>query len=228
MTLLAMSKCVLCRRLVWIGVICVVVLLTAVGYALAQSAHPDSDGALIEKLRSGGYNLYVRHAATDWSQSDKINKHGDWVSCDPRQVRQLAHKGREDARELGAIFRSVGIRLGRVFASPYCRTMETARLISQQDAEPTTDMMNLRSAEFVGGREAVVARARRRLSKQPEEGLNNLFVAHGNLGRAATGQSLAEGEVLIVAPRGNSEFEIEGTLTLADLRQGQDRDGEPP
>ena len=48
--------------------------------------------------------------------------------------------------------------------------------------------------------------------------MNDLFVAHGNLGRAAMDQSLAEGEVLVVAPRGNGRFDIEGTLTLSDLK----------
>lgn len=214
----ATSKCVFSRRLLSIGAFCLIVLLTGVGTVSAQTGQPDSDATLIEKLRSGGYNLYVRHAATDWSQSDKINAHGDWVSCDPGEVRQLSEKGREDARELGAALRSLGIPLGQVFASPYCRTMDTARLISRQDVEATTDMMNLRSAAFVGGKEAVVARARERLSQLPAEGVNTLFAAHGNLGRAATGQNLAEGEVLIVAPRGNGAFDIEGTLTLADLK----------
>lgn len=218
MSPIAMSKRVFSKRRLSIGTLCAIVLFAMVGYVSAQTGEPDSNAVLIEKLRSGGYNFYVRHAATDWSQSDKINAYGDWASCDPGKVRQLSEKGREDAGELGATFRSLGIRLGKVLASPYCRTMETARLISRQDVEATTDIMNLRSAAFVGGREAVVARARKRLSQMPVEGVNNLFVAHGNLGRAAMGQSLAEGEVLIIVPRGNGEYDIDGQFTLADLK----------
>ncbi len=42
--------------------------------------------ALVQELRAGRYNVYFRHAATNWSQSDHIRKAGDWTSCDPSQV----------------------------------------------------------------------------------------------------------------------------------------------
>lgn len=213
-----MPKKVPLKRLVFVAVLSIAVLLAAAGQTLAQPAEPRAATVLIGKLKVGGYNLYVRHAATDWTQSDKIASHGDWRSCEPTRVRQLSQKGREDARELGAILRKLGVPLGQVFASPYCRTMETARLISGQEPQPTTDIMNLRSADFVGGREAVVARARARLSERPGAGANTLFVAHGNLGRAATNTSLSEGEVLVITPRGEGGFDIEGSLTLSVLR----------
>lgn len=218
MSPIAISRCLLSRRFLPAGALCILVSIAVAGAAAAQTAKSDPDALLIEKLRRGGYNLYLRHAATDWSQSDKINAYGDWVSCDPGKVRQLSEQGRGDARTLGAAFRALGIRLGRVFASPYCRAMETARLISGRDVEPTIDLMNLRSEAFVGGREAVVARARKLLSRPPAPGLNDLFAAHGNLGRAATGQSLGEGEVLVIAPRGNGQFDTVGRLTPARLK----------
>ncbi|MGI9384096.1 MAG: histidine phosphatase family protein [Methyloligellaceae bacterium] len=198
--------------------ICFLLLVSVAGEAAAQTAQPAPDPLLIEKLKRGGYNLYVRHAATDWSQSDKISAYGDWVSCDPGKIRQLSEEGRRVARTMGAAFRALGIRLGQVFASPYCRTMETAQLMSGQDVEPTIDLMNLRSEAYVGGRDAVVARARRRLSRRPADGVNDLFAAHGNLGRAATGQSLSEGEILVVKPMGNGRFDIVGTLTPMRLK----------
>jgi len=218
MTLVPISKLAPYRKFLPIEALCLIFLLIVIGDTSAQVGHSGANSALIEKLRVGGYNIYVRHTATNWSQNDKIHAHGDWVSCDPRQVRQPSEQGRKDARELGAVFRKLGIQLGKVFSSPYCRTRETALLISGQNAESTTDMMNLRSVGFVGGREAVIERARKRLSKPPARGVNDLFVAHGNLGRAATGKSLAEGEVLIVNPHGNGEFNIEGTLNLIDIR----------
>ncbi len=184
--------------------------------AFSQTAEPEP-AALIAKLRVGGFNLYVRHAATDWSQRDKINARGEWTSCDPAKVRQLSDVGRDQARRFGAALRALAVPLGRAYASPYCRTMETARLMSGLEVEATTDIMNLRSANYFGGRDAVVARARNRLSLSPPEGVNILFVAHGNLGRAATGESLAEGEILVVGPRGESRFVIEGRLKLDDL-----------
>lgn len=218
-TLLAIARVrrVSFARVLQIGVLCILLLSMAVGEVAAQVTPPGVDTSLVGKLKSGGYNLYVRHAATDWSQSDRIRAHGDWTSCDPDRIRQLSDEGRRTARKVGAALQLLGIRLGRVFASPYCRTMETAKLMSGRAAEPTTDLLNLRAASFVGGGEAVVARARRLLSEPPEAGVNDLFVAHGNLGRAATDTGLAEGELLVVAPRGDGRFDAVGTLTPAAL-----------
>ena len=212
-----MTICIFSRNLLLVGNLFVAILLVVHGPVSAQTGGLETAAALVVKLKSGSYNLYVRHAATDWSQGDKINAHGEWASCDPAEVRQLSDKGRDEARRLGAALKALAIPIGQAFASPYCRTMETARLMSGLKVEATTDLMNLRSARFVGGREAVVARARKRLSQRTPVGVNILFVAHGNLGRAATDQSLAEGEVLILNPRGDGRFEITGGLKLEDL-----------
>lgn len=204
-------------RILQIGFLSMVLLSMAVGAGAAQGMPRGADADLIAELKRGGYNLYVRHAATDWSQSDRITAYGDWTSCDPARIRQLSDEGRRDARAVGAALRTLGIRLGRIFASPYCRTMETAKLMSGRTAKPTTDLLNFRAASFVGGSKAVVARARTLLSGPPEAGVNDLFVAHGNLGRAALETSLAEGEMLVVAPRSHGRFEAAGTLTPAAL-----------
>jgi len=194
-------------------------LLAASPGLLAQSGGSVTPAALVQKLKGGGYNVYVRHAATDWSQSDAISDVGDTMSCDGGKVRQLSDKGREAARRTGKALKSLGIGFGKVFSSPYCRCVETARLMSGKEPEVTHDLMNLRSADFVGGREAVTERTRRRLSTPPGKGRNVLYAAHGNLGKAATGEYLGEGELLIVAPRGGGEFAIEGRLKLADLEK---------
>ena len=43
--------------------------------------------------------------------------------------RNLTDGGRADARAIGAAIRSLGIPIGEVLASPFCRTRETAELI---------------------------------------------------------------------------------------------------
>ena len=71
----------------------------AIGVALEPASGDDSgrDEALVRALRDGGFNLYFRHAATDWSQSDHIDAPGDWSSCNPERVRQLSASGRATA-----------------------------------------------------------------------------------------------------------------------------------
>jgi len=167
---------------------------------------------LVRALRAGGYNLYFRHAQTDWSAEDHIARAGDWESCEPARVRQLSEDGRRTAAAVGRAIRSLGIPVGRVLASPYCRTVETANLMRLGKVETTTDIMNLRVAEFFGGREAIVARARKRLAAPPAPGTNTVLVAHGNVAREATPVYPDEAEGAVFQPDGNGDFRYVGRI----------------
>ncbi len=170
---------------------------------------------LVEALRGGGYNIYFRHAATDWSQGDRIQAAGDWETCDPNRVRQLSDAGRADARMVGEAMRALKIPIGRVRASPYCRTVETAELMGVGTVEPSTEIINMRAASFVGGRDAVIRSARALLSIEPEPGTNTVLVAHGNVATAATPVYPGEGEGVIFRPDGEGGFQFVGRLTPA-------------
>ena len=70
--------------------LCAAVVLSAV--AQEHSSAPDpkyslQDRALVSALRSGGYTLYFRHAATDFSQND-VQK-GGYDDC-AKQWKALA------------------------------------------------------------------------------------------------------------------------------------------
>ena len=175
-----------------------------------------SDQALLEALRRGGHTIYFRHAATDWRQEDKVVRKGDWTSCDPRRMRQLAPEGRAVAARIGRAIRSLGIPVSGVFASEYCRTQETARLLGLGPVTATLDVMNLRAAEFVGGRAAVVARARRTLATPPRHGANRVFVAHGNLLRAVSGVYTGEAGAVVFRPSGVGRLERLAELAPED------------
>ena len=174
----------------------------------SESAAAVGDAELLALLRSGGYTLYFRHVATDWSNSDRLTKPGDWSSCDVRRMRQLSDGGRADARRTGQAIRTLGIPVGRVLASPYCRTMETARLFDIGPVMPSTDVMNLRAARYFGGRDTIVANARRLLSTRPAAGGNRVVVAHGNVAREATPVYPSEGEGVAFLADGNGGFDV--------------------
>ncbi len=169
--------------------------------------------ALVDALREGGYNLYFRHAATDWSRNDQVGRAGDWTSCDPDKMRQLASGGRQAARLIGERMRALRIPVGRVLASPYCRTVETARLLELGPVETTTDIMNTRVAEYFGGTSAIAERARQRLSVPPERGTNTVLVAHGNVLRAATEVYPGETEAIVFRPEGNGRYSVVARVT---------------
>jgi len=175
-----------------------------------------TDLALVKALRSGGYNLYFRHVATDWSQSDDVREAGDWRSCDPLRMRQLSVAGRADARAVGAAMRQLDIPVVEVLASPYCRTIETAKLMGLGKVSESLQVMNLRSAAYFGGRAAIVARARALLASLAPQGGNRVIVAHGNVAREATPVYPGEGEALVFQPSAAGEFFLRGRIRPGD------------
>src|SRR5499427_7383665 len=94
----------------------------------ARSSVPQaelSSRQLLADLRRGGYVLYFRHAATDFSQNDeRMTSYEDCAS-----QRNLIDQGRAAARGAGATIRELKIPVDRVLASPFCRTLETAQLL---------------------------------------------------------------------------------------------------
>jgi len=197
------------------GLATVLLLLVSLFSASAFGAEQDfplAGKALLTALRGGGSNIYFRHVATVWSQSDDLRQQDDWLSCDPTDMRQLSDAGRADAVAIGNAMRKLDIPVAQVLASPYCRTMESARLINVGAVEASTDVMNLRAAEYFGGRDAIVANARRLLSTPPPVDHNRVIVAHGNVASAATPAYPAEGEALVFRPDGDGAFILIGRI----------------
>jgi len=194
----------------WLGL--VVSLVASATVESSESSAALTGAPLVRALEGGGYNIYFRHAATDWTQSDDVRQAGDWISCDPSRIRQLSAQGRRSARRVGAAVRALGIPIGRVLASPYCRTLDTARLMGFAGVETSDDVMNLRVSDYFGGSEAIARRTRARLAVQPLPGTNTLLVAHGNVVRLATGVYPAEGEATVFQPIGDAGFVYIGRL----------------
>lgn len=196
-------------------------------HALAENpVQSISNNELVKHLRRGGFNIYFRHEATDWTQSDHINKAGDWLSCDGSRVRQLSDAGRQRAMSTGQAIRALGIPVSEIIASPYCRTMQTARLMKLGKVDSSTDVMNLRVAEYFGGRPAIISTARALLASAPDTDSNRVIVAHGNVAQAATPVYPGEGEGIVFQPDGKGSFTFVGRLTPEDWSQLMPRKSE--
>ena len=156
-------------------------------------------GELLTLLRKGGYVLYFRHTSTDFSRDDARSRSED--DCDNQ--RPLTDQGREEARQIGAAFRELGIPVGRVLASPRCRTMETATLaFGSPEKSPEA-----RSGPSVNSGDRY-APLRMLLSTPVKPGANVVIASHGNPFYAVAGAPyLAEGEAAVVRPLGK-DFEI--------------------
>ena len=183
------------------------------GVSQADSDLPASAATVVKLLRQGGYTLYFRHEQTDWSQSDNIRQAQDWLSCDGSRVRQLSDSGRQRATTTGKAIRALGIPVGQVLASPYCRTMETARLMDLGPVVATTEVINMRVADYFGGRQTIIETAKTLLAKAPLTGSNRIIVSHGNVARNATAIYPDEGEAIIFESDGNGGFYFLGRLT---------------
>jgi len=192
------------------------ILLLVTNSAAATTPTLLNDLALVDALRSGGYNIYFRHVSTDWSQSDDLRQVDDWLNCESTRMRQLSDSGRADAVAIGSAIRKLGIPVSEVLASPYCRTVETARLMELGEVTTSTAVMNLRAAEYFGGRAAIVATARTLLATSPRPGTNRIIVAHGNVAQASTPVYPAEGEGVVFRPDGNDGFYLVGRINPTD------------
>jgi len=181
---------------------CIAGTLPALGQSTesARQTPPLAGAALLDALRRGGYVIYFRHTSTDFGQND--DRMTGYEDC--ARQRNLTDTGRAEARAIGAAIRALGIPVGRVLASPFCRTRETAELIfgratvsnavrggpAQADDDRYAELKALLSAPVTGGVDLAI-------------------VSHGNPYRAIVGGPyLAEGEAAVIEPRGKEGFRV--------------------
>lgn len=173
---------------------------------------------LLAALRQGGYILYFRHAATDFSQNDKNMKSDE----DCANQRNLIDKGRSDARAIGSAIRELRIPVGRVLASTVCRTVETAELVFGRAEK----MPEVRGGPAAPESRDRYAGLRKILATPVPKGTNLAVASHGNPFLSVAGPPyLAEGEAAVIRPLGNS-FEVIARMRVEDwdaLRRAADR-----
>jgi virginiamycin B lyase len=182
--------------------------------AARSDSAPIARAALVPTLRRGGYVLYFRHAATDFSMTDQ---RGARLSDCARQ-RNLDTRGREEARTIGRALRTLRVPIGRVSASRFCRTLETARLAFKR-ATPTTDLTALPQAATERERTRRIRALRRLLARAPRPGENDVLVAHLFNIQAAANVSIDEGEAAIFRPLGRRGFRLVGRVTADGWRR---------
>ena len=163
---------------------------------------------LLAELRKGGYILYFRHAATDFSQNDSNMK--SFEDC--ASQRNLIDRGRADARAVGAAIKQLGIPVGAVLASPFCRTVETAQIAFGR-AQKTQQVRGGPAAPADSDRYAPL---RKILIAPVEKGANLAVVSHANPFYSVAGPPyLAEGEAAVIRPLG-SGFEVFARIRVED------------
>ena len=181
------------------------VVALAVSLAAGASAAPGPD--LTRTLRAGGLVVVLRHAATDFAKPDQ----DPVVVADCATQRNLSAQGRADARTIGRGMRRLGLPVGKVLASPFCRTLETARLaFGRASVHPA--LFNTIVAEHDAAWRRQIRDARRLLGTRPAPGKLTVLVTHGIVVQEATNQTLDEGEAIVFRPLGNNRFRVVGRM----------------
>lgn len=164
---------------------------------------------LLEQLRKGGFVLYVRHGYTNNAMPDQLQI--NLADCSTQRL--LSEPGRKLMREVGESIRQARIPVDEVFASPMCRTKESAELLMPGKAytvsEPLMYWTTMSTAEKAPRLEAL----KKLLSSRVAPGSNRLLVAHApNLYDLIGFFVKPEGTVVIFAHGGKDGYEYVASI----------------
>jgi len=185
---------------------------------LPARAAPD----LAQALREGGLVVFLRHAETGEPWPD----HARAVPGDCASQRDLNAAGRAQAEAIGEAWRDLGLPVGSVLASPFCRTMETAVLaFGAATPEPRLGLpRHLDAAAHAAMGRALVALVAEAAARG--EAGNTVLVGHSYHLMAAGGpRPDPQGAAAILRPRAEGGFEAlalvppDGWPALAAPRQ---------
>jgi len=163
-----------------------VALMAALGPARADET------AAWAALRQGGHVALMRHADAPGGFGDPPGFRLD----DCATQRNLSEKGRTDAKAVGEKLKAERIAIGKLLSSPWCRCVDTARLMDLGSMEIAPTFGNVvvlrdqRTALTDGARVVVAG------WKGPG---TLLVVTHGANIQALIGYNPASGETVVVA-----------------------------
>ena len=170
--------------------------------ALAGQVHADS---LIDRLKTGGHILMIRHALAPGTGDP-----ADFQIDDCRTQRNLSARGRTQARAIGEYLRGQGIARARIYSSQWCRCLETARLV---DLGPVTPLPALNSFfERPEERERRLADLGEFIARLPRDGDPVIMVTHFVTIGGFTGEGVSSGEGVVLALRDDRDHRVVGRL----------------
>ncbi len=165
------------HRLGAFGMLLVLVLLASPVSAQSRSDRQElvprfEPAEIAERLAKGGHTILLRHASTT-PIPDKT------LALDPQNCatqRVLSEAGQREARRMGAAFERLGIEVGKVLTSPYCRCIDTGMLAFGKAEK--TELLTVADRELPQRKIEIGAEVRTLLDTAPEAGTNTVLIAH--------------------------------------------------
>lgn len=170
----------------------------------------DASEDLWTALEEGGKVVLMRHAPVEGGADAPSPLVRD-PSCG--EERNLSSQGKRNAQEIGGRFAEHQVPVSQVFYSPFCRTAETAQL-AFGEASPANYLSLL---EILAPAEA--ERQTLKLSQVigSYDGSGNLvLVTHEPNIRAVSFELVKHLDLLIIEPKGGSEFEELGVIRFSE------------
>jgi broad specificity phosphatase PhoE len=190
--------------------------VAAAGLFLSSALPPETvraeslTPALLDELGHGGYVIVFRHASTTGKDA------AAFALADCASQQALSEAGMAQARGIGAAFKSRKIPVGRVLASGYCRTLETARLAFGQ-AELSEALLRPKFEPAAGEPVPPPWPERQHMltaliATAPAAGTNTILVTHGESIEAAASANVAYAGAAVFKPDGHGAATLVATI----------------
>jgi phosphohistidine phosphatase SixA len=180
-------------------------LLCLIGAIAVPTVATADEDAAWEALRQGGHVALMRHTLAPGGAGDPPGFRLD----DCATQRNLSDDGRADARAVGAMLRARGAFIGKLLSSPWCRCLDTARLMEVGTVETAPTFGN--AFVLSDQREALTAGARAVIAAWKGPG-TLLVVTHGANIQALIGQTPGPGEIVVVAAAADGTMREVGSI----------------
>ena len=169
--------------------------------------------AYVRALRTPGHALLLRHTLAPG--------HGDPADFDVSNCstqRNLSAEGRAQAVKVGAWLKARGVRPAQVHSSPWCRCLETARLM---DLAPVVVEPGLRSfAQQLSPKGKTMAALRRFIAESAGNADPMILVGHSSTFAELLGGLLGSGEGMVVRLREDGQVDRVGRVLFGMERVG--------
>ncbi len=139
--------------------------------------------------------VLIRHATADQGTDAAYVRFDDCTT-----QRNLSSQGRLEAQGMGLNFREHGFLITRVLVSPFCRTLQTARLMNLSGIEISPAFQNLKS-----GRQDALTASRLDVAKMIMDSWRGpgvlVVVTHSSTIKALTGLEPQDGKFVVYGNR---------------------------